>query len=184
MRVCRTHTLFVIAMAALIVAGVSNVAFAGPGRGKGRGGHGRHGPGGLLNPKRIDRLAEKLQIDDSTLARIKERVFEGHKAGIAMHAELKVARLELHRLLDQDNPDKNEVMQQIERIGVLATEQRKHRVGLLLEVRAMLTPEQRTKLKRLKPFKERRQRRGRRGHDGEEMSGFEPMDDLPESPDL
>ena len=155
MRFSSTKTLWTSGLAVMLVAGMCSASFAMPGRKKGRDGPGAHGAGGLMGPQQIDQLVDMLGLDGPTAARMKEKVFEGQKQGIAMEAELKTARVELRQLLDQDAPPRAEVMQQVDKIGALATQQRRFRIGLLLDVRAMLTPEQRAKLKKMKPVTRR-----------------------------
>jgi Spy/CpxP family protein refolding chaperone len=46
-------------------------------------------------------------------------------------------------LLAHDTPDESAVMQQIDSIGLAETEMHKHRLGTMLEIRTLLTPEQR-----------------------------------------
>jgi Spy/CpxP family protein refolding chaperone len=48
--------------------------------------------------------------------------------------------------LEHENPDEAAVMAQADAIGALKTEAQKHRLRTMLQVRALLTPEQRTKL--------------------------------------
>ena len=55
--------------------------------------------------------------------------------------------------MDQDTPDEKVIMQQIDKIGAVEIKLRKNRISLLLSVRKLLTPEQRTKLKQLMPEK-------------------------------
>lgn len=133
-------------------------ALAGPGDDGPR----RDGPRAELNLRLLERSAEQLGLDEATLDRIKTRVYEAEKTGIDLKARLELAKLDLRRALDDDETAKAEVMKRIDDVGRLETELRKHQVGLMIDVRAMLTPEQREALRKMT----RRGKRGRRGPPG------------------
>jgi Spy/CpxP family protein refolding chaperone len=59
-------------------------------------------------------------------------------------------------LLEADSPKLDDVMQWADRVGAAETELKKQRLRTMLEVRALLSPEQRQKL--VKIFEERRGR--------------------------
>ena len=109
-----------------------------------------------LNPERIDRMAEKLELSADTAERIKALVFDAQQKQIDARAQAQSAQLELRQRLDQDEPNRSEVMQQLERVGQLKTDLKKLHVGLLLDVRGLLTAEQRRGLRKFL-------RRGRKG---------------------
>ena len=119
----------------------ATLAHAGPGQ------RGEHGPG--ADVRLLERSAEQLGLDEATLARIKDRVYEAEKIGIDLKAQLKLQKLELRRALDDDNHAKADVMKRIEEVGRLETELRKHQIGLMIDVRAMLTAEQRDALRKM-----------------------------------
>lgn len=125
----------------------------------------RPGPGGPgerpraeLDLRLLERSAEQLGLDEATLDRIKARVYEAEKTGIDLKARLEHAKLELRRALDDEAPAKADVLARIEEVGRLETELRKHQVGLMIDVRAMLGPDQRDALRKMT----RRGKRGRR----------------------
>ena len=134
------------------------VAMAGPGRGRG-------GPGGpgAFDPKMLAHAADMLDLDEKTRAQVKDLVYESEKESIGLHARLKTARLELHRALDAEAPDRASVMKGAEQVGQLKIELQKHRFGLMLDVRRLLTAEQVRKLKSMR-HELREQRRERRKH--------------------
>jgi Spy/CpxP family protein refolding chaperone len=74
-------------------------------------------------------------------------------------------RRELGGLLVAESPDREAVMAVADRIGATETALDKHRLATLLEVRAMLTPEQREEL--VSVFEERRRERHERKQDRE-----------------
>lgn len=122
------------------------------------------GPRAEMNLRMLERAAERLELDDATLTAIKDQVYEAEKAGIDLKAQLERAKLELRRVLDQDTPAKGDVMSRIDEVGRLETALRKHQIGLMIDVKAMLTPEQRKALKKMTRRGERRRgKAGRRG---------------------
>jgi Spy/CpxP family protein refolding chaperone len=125
-----------------------------------RGKHRKHKSGAMMNLKLLERAADQINLDESTLEAIKEKVYQGQKKSIALQAKLKSQKLDLHRELDSANPNRGTVMDLIEDVGELQTKLKKHRVGMMLDVRSMLTPAQVKQLKKLKrEFKSKKMRR-------------------------
>jgi len=124
-----------------------------------RGGHHKKGAA-FMNPKILERVAEKINLDDATLEAIKDKIYRGKKAAIEWRAALKAKKLDLRHALDGQNPDRAKIMDLIDESGVLHTKLKKHRIGLMLEIRSMLTPAQIKQVKRLRrEFKGKNQRR-------------------------
>lgn len=124
-------------------------------------------PGGpaereILNPERLERLADRLGLGAAKLRVLKERLYDAQQERIRLKAQLDVARLRLRRLLDQDAPDEPAVMAAVERLGQLRTDLHKQQLKLLLRIRAELTIEQRRALKSLLGDLEDRRRRHRK----------------------
>lgn len=137
-------------------------AFALPGQALARKGD----RGAKLNLRMLERAADRLGLDDATLKQIEDRVYEAEKRGIELKSQLELAKLELRRVLDQDAPDKAAAMKRIEDVGRLETALRKHQMGLMIDVKTMLTPDQRKMLRTLTRRGERGKRRGHRGRRG------------------
>ena len=128
-------------------------------RGK-QGKRGKNKSGMFMNVKLLERAAEKINLDESTLEAIKERVYKGKKKAIQLQAKLKSQKLDLHRELDSSNPNRGAVMNLIEEVGAIQMKLKKHKVGMMLDVRSMLTPAQVKQLKKLKrEFKSNKMRR-------------------------
>ena len=103
----------------------------------GPGGYGRHGK---------QRLAE-LNLSQSQKDRI-AKVRESHqKDMIQSRADLQLAKLEFRKLMRDDTPDKRALNAQIDRMTSIRAEMIKSRVERRLEVRDILTPDQRSKLR-------------------------------------
>jgi len=176
-RLTRTETLIPLAvlLAGLLIGGIA-LARKGPG-----GPGGPAGPRAEFNLRMLERASGQLGLDDATLSRIKDRVYESEKIGIDLKAKLELAKLELRRVLDEDNPPRDTAMKRIAAVGDLETRLRQHQIGLMIDVRAMLTAEQRTMLKQMRT--ERRGKRGKRGKRGERGRRGQPPADGPASPD-
>ena len=98
----------------------------------------------------IEENAEALDLDDETIAAIRGIVEESKGEGDQFQAKLRELHDEMKALLSQGTPDESAVMKQIETIGAVETEMQKHRLGTMLEIRALLTPEQREEMTRLR----------------------------------
>jgi Spy/CpxP family protein refolding chaperone len=138
--------------------GFAQPPFGGPPPGGGPGSFGGPPPGG--GPDQfIEEHASRLGLDDETLEAIDQIVDESREKAQGLRAGLRGMHREMRDLLSQDTPDESAVMQQAEAIGQAETELHKHRLEALLQIRAMLTEEQRAELTRIR--KETRTRWGR-----------------------
>ena len=123
----------------------------------------RHGPQG---PPPIDELlerhAEELGLDAATQAKIRDSAAQARQQAQPTLDELRTLHEGMHQLLVSGSPDSQQVMSQADRIGAVETQLRKQRLATMLEIRALLTPEQRQKLVQI--FEDKRARwRGRNG---------------------
>jgi Spy/CpxP family protein refolding chaperone len=94
----------------------------------------------------IERHAEELELDDESLAAITEIIASSRARGEELDFQLQEAHRRLHFLLSRDLPVEVEVMEHAETIGRIRTEESKHRLGVLLAIRAHLSAEQLEKL--------------------------------------
>jgi Spy/CpxP family protein refolding chaperone len=124
---------------------------------------------GRMDAGFLEQVAIELKVDDATLAKIKDRIYAAEKEHIELRAQAGTARLELRRMLDADQPERAKVLKQVDVVGEIETKLRKNRIGLLLSVRELLTPEQRGKLERMLASRkhERGRHRGDHGPDDE-----------------
>jgi Spy/CpxP family protein refolding chaperone len=85
----------------------------------------------------------------------KDRIAAVHdktaRAMIRSRADLQTARLDMRELLRSDNPDERAIDAQIDKIAAIRADMAKARMGARLEVRSILTPEQRSKLREPRP---------------------------------
>ena len=129
---------------------------------------------GMLNPKRIERMAEKIGVSEGVRKEMKSLVFDAKRRSIPLKAKAQEAQLDLQELMDADTPDVASVMDKIEAIGKIQIEVRKLRVGTMLKVRALLTPEQRTQLAEM--MARRKGKKGRRGPRGQHRRPSSELD--------
>jgi Spy/CpxP family protein refolding chaperone len=111
----------------------------------------------------LERHAERLGLDAETLARIRAAADASRPEHERLAGELHALRLEMRTLLSADAPDREAVLRQADRIGAAETALDKHRLLTLLEIRALLTPEQRRELVRIH---EERRREREEAHQG------------------
>ena len=98
----------------------------------------------------IEENAETLDLDEETLTAIRSIVEDSKGEGDQLQAELRELHEGMKALLAQGTPDESAVMQQIDSIGAVETEMHKHRLSTMLEIRALLTPEQREEMAQLR----------------------------------
>jgi Spy/CpxP family protein refolding chaperone len=155
----------------------------GPAPGDGPPGGGPPGPHGPPPFERVlERHADELGLDADTRAAIRAIAARARKDERPASEEVRALQDQMRALLDADSPKLDDVMQWADRIGAAETELRKRRLRTMLEIRALLSPEQRKKLVEI--FEQRRGwRKGLRG-DGPppEMPGRDPEAEGPGEP--
>ncbi|HTY17001.1 MAG TPA: periplasmic heavy metal sensor [Myxococcota bacterium] len=133
-------------------------------------------PGGPPGPPFSDvleRHADELGLDADTLARIHAIAEKARVAEQPLAEQLRSLHDAMRTMLQADSPKVDDVMQQADRIGALETELRKARLSTMLEIRSLLTADQRQKLVQL--FEAKKQRwRERRGDATGEPGGPVP----------
>lgn len=135
--------------------------------------HGPPGPHPGRMVKMLERNADKLGLDAATLERIQKTVDAGADAGEALRGDVRTAHEALRTAMDADQPDKAEVLRLVERAGLARIALEQHRMAVMFDVRALLTPEQQAAIKQLRAEKraERGEKRGKKwkkGKRGEE----------------
>ncbi len=130
---------------AISSAGFAQPPFGGPPGGGGPGSFGGPPPG--RGPDRfIQEHASQLGLDEETVEAIEAIVDESREQAREVRGGLRDLHREMRDLLSQDTPDEAAVMEQAEAIGQAEVELHKHRLGALLEIRGLLTEEQRAEL--------------------------------------
>ena len=98
-------------------------------------------PGGL-----ITRNAARLGLQGDALAAVQAVIDASGARHADLLAKLDTARDAMRDLLSQPVPDAKAVMAQADAIGAVETELHKNRLQAIMEIRALLTPEQRKTL--------------------------------------
>lgn len=116
-------------------------------------GRGGRGPGGGMGPgrnggRRMDgeggaALHERLQLSDDQRSKLADIHDRRQRAAIPVQADLKVASLDLRKLMRADRPDARAIDAQIDRIASLRATLQKAHVAGMMEARTVLTPAQR-----------------------------------------
>ena len=99
-----------------------------------------HGPG--RGGMRRAELHKQLNLTDDQKTKIADLRDKRERASIPIQGDLKVAHLDLRKLMRADKPDQRAIDAQIDRIAGLRGSLQKAHVAGMLEVRAVLTPAQ------------------------------------------
>ena len=133
----RIRSLQSVSLSLFVALALATSAFARPGGGPG------HGPGkGFF----LQRQLEKLELPAETRTQVDAVLAESRTRQEALHQQIRAAHESMRSLLDQDSVDEAAVMAQADTIGSLMTEARKDDLKTLIQVRSLLTPEQRATL--------------------------------------
>ena len=87
-------------------------------------------------------LGEKLNLSDDQRTKLADIHDRQERAAVPIHGDLRVASLDLRKLMRADKPDLRTIDAQIDRIASLRASLHKARVAGMLEARAVLTPAQ------------------------------------------
>ena len=139
----------------------------------------RGGGGEGMDLNRLERMADRLELDEESLNAMKQMLYAAQEKGIELKAKAEAARLAVKRSMDVDVPDRDQVMKNLERLSVAQLELRKLRTSTMLDIQAKMTPEQRKKL-RTHLRKKGHKRKGRREGHGERRgrhNGHGPLGD-------
>lgn len=120
---------------------------------------GRHSPEGGHDQPLAERLmhgAKDLNLSEKQVAALRSVITSTQKDSIRKGAELQIAQIELKEVGHQDNPDLNQVKSKLQAISSLEADLRFARFKADAEAMALLTEEQRAKVKEhlFQPHKE------------------------------
>ena len=125
-------------------------------------------------------MMRELGLSDAQRDKMADIRDRQQRKGIQARADIALAELDLRKLMRAENPDGRAIDAQIDRLAALRAGLHKARVAAMLERRAVLTPEQRKKLREMGPPGRMREgmggmREGMRGmrEDGEERGEHE-----------
>ena len=126
-------------LAADEAGGFGDDAMAAERGGMGRGGaRMRRGPGA----GGMGDLREKLNLTDEQRSRLADIRDRQARAAIPIQSDLRLAALDMRKLMRAERPDRRAIDQQIDRISGLRAQLHKSRVAGMLDARAVLTPAQ------------------------------------------
>jgi Spy/CpxP family protein refolding chaperone len=126
-------------------------------------------PGGL-----ISRNAARLGLEGDSLAAVQAVIHASGARHADLLAKLDTARDAMRELLSQPVPDSKAVMAQADAIGAVETELHKNRLQAIMQIRALLTPEQRNMLLQI-----RDEEHARREREGGECEGHPQAAPIP-----
>lgn len=133
---------------ALGLVGLVSLPVVGYGKPGGR--HFGHRGGPPPIEKLLEKHADQLGLDEATQAQITQLVEASRSQREVLREASQREREVLRELLAADTPNTDAVMEQIDVLGSLRTSLRKERLRSWLEVRALLTPEQRQQLREMR----------------------------------
>ena len=142
-RALRGGALGPMALAAALVLVAAPAQAGGP-----KGHHGRHGPPPL--DRMIEDYGERLGLDPKVEAQIREIAEASHARQEELHGKLRELHGEMRDLLEQDSPEEAAVMEQARALGRVETEAHEEHLRAMLQIRKLLTPEQRAELVRIR----------------------------------
>jgi len=104
------------------------------------------GPG----PERLEQIAKRLDLTDAQRANLREVGGKQLRRGIQERADIQIAALDLHKLVRADQPDQKAIDAQVDKLAGMRAQLQKERIATLLEMRSVLTAEQRAKAEKMR----------------------------------
>jgi Spy/CpxP family protein refolding chaperone len=131
----------------LLAADVAGGPGQGPGEAMGEAGMGpggRRGPGMRRGPGGVgmEALREKLNLSEDQTSKLADIRDRQARAAIPIEGDLRIAGLDLRKLMRADRPNQQAIDSQIDRMAALRARLQKARVASMLEARSVLTPAQ------------------------------------------
>jgi Spy/CpxP family protein refolding chaperone len=144
------RTLAAVALVAALAGTAGAQRMHGPMGGRGGPGFGPPPMEGDGPPRRPGLEAlEQLDLSDAQRDRVRQLVDDERRRTIPLQADVRMAELDLEQALEADKPDAAAVDRLADRIAGLRGSMMKSHLKTRLAVHALLTPAQRTKLRRL-----------------------------------
>lgn len=95
-------------------------------------------------------VMKKLELTDEQKQKLRELRFDLARYMVKLRADLKVARLELEHLMNQDSPRANDAKVKVAQVNQARSKMLQRSVAHRLELKKILTPEQQEKLRSIK----------------------------------
>lgn len=144
-------------------------ADVGPGERRGPDGPGARGPGLRRGGPGGAEFREKLNLTDAQKSRLADIRDRQERASIPVQGDLRIASLDLRKLMRAEKPDQRAIDAQIDRVASLRATLHKGRVASMLEAREVLTPAQQKLMKEHRGGMMGHMRDGHRRHGGPGM---------------
>jgi len=106
---------------------------------------GMRGPGSLFN--RVDEFADEIGLTDEQVEKIKDIRNKNAKEIIDLNAEKKKAEIDLRKLMEDPDAKSSTIEKSAKKVMEQENAIRTAQLDAMLEIRDILTPEQRAKLK-------------------------------------
>jgi Spy/CpxP family protein refolding chaperone len=103
---------------------------------------------------------KEVGLNQEQINKIEKLKYDSDKKILDLQHELEKTHLELKQQMKSDSPNKSKVFGLIGKIGKIKTNQKKNRVGVMLDIRHLVTPEQWGKMRKI----HKRHRHGRHHH--------------------
>jgi Spy/CpxP family protein refolding chaperone len=100
----------------------------------------------LLRALELPAVQKALVLTDEQRRKIEDISFNARRAAIQQEAALRVQRLELERMMRADNPDRAAIDKKIPEVAQAQTMIMRARINALMDLRGVLTKEQRDKI--------------------------------------
>jgi Spy/CpxP family protein refolding chaperone len=94
-----------------------------------------------------DMMMRDLNLTKDQSDKIADLRDKQQRRAIDLRAQIQTAQLDLRKLMRADKPDKAAIGKQVDRLSGLRADLQKSRIGTMLDVREILTPEQREKMR-------------------------------------
>jgi Spy/CpxP family protein refolding chaperone len=91
---------------------------------------------------RAKKIMHEIGLSDQQIEKVQGLRFKADREQVDIRSDLDKAHIDMQQLLSADKPNDAAVFTQIEKIGALEVQLKKNRIGLMLEVRKLMTPEQ------------------------------------------
>lgn len=116
---------------------------------------------GVPEVRLVERNAEKLKLDEKTIAAVQKLATEANARDEEISKQLREERLKLRDMLDEKLPDQAALMKQLSVMSRVSDDLQKHQIETTLRLRKLLTEEQRTELLELRKNARQQRRRQR-----------------------
>jgi len=95
------------------------------------------------------RVMREIGLKDGQIDKIEDLTYKADRQKLDLHHQLQKAKLDLRHQMSADEPRRAKVFKCLEEISALELKLKKNRIGLMLDIKALMTAEQWEKLEML-----------------------------------